>query len=90
LKKEWWTGKGNIEEIEIIRNGPMNERVGDYNRKGHVEEIDGTTKGFMELRKSGDYSRKVHVEETDSTRKVFMEEREGTGRCYGEEIGGPV
>ncbi len=24
----------------------------------------------------------------DGTRKSFMEEREGTGRCFGEEIGG--
>jgi hypothetical protein len=26
------------------------ERVGEYSRKGHVEEIDGTRKGFMEER----------------------------------------
>jgi hypothetical protein len=37
----------------MTRTGLINERVGDYNRKDHVEEIDGTTKGFMELRKSG-------------------------------------
>ncbi len=35
------------------RRGFEEERVEEYSRKGHVEEIDGTTKGFMELRKSG-------------------------------------
>ena len=33
----------------------MVERVGEYSRKGHVEEIEGTRKGFLDERVE-DYS----------------------------------
>ncbi len=56
----------------------MIERVGEYSRKGHVEEIEGTRKGFMKER-TGDYGRKGHVEEIDSTTKEFMELRKSGG-----------
>ncbi len=40
-KKEWCPRNDRMEEIDGTRKGFLEERVGDYRRKGHVEEIDG-------------------------------------------------